>query len=262
MRQRFCQIRSRRIHILTISERGFARVFSSLSIEYKKKDRKKGLSRASDARLSLSFYANVFFFFCARTRIFRARAFLASKKMDKFLSCVFSKTTAEKKNERKNVHRRRRKSRRRGEKGKAKARDDRVCSRRRRTTESSNLPRRKAPKSGDRSSRKGIHRAFAQRRTQRTKKSSSRGGGGRFLPEVCGASDGDDSNSETNQPRRVLERKCSSETRARAKTHRHIDTQTQTHTHARVFFLPSILFFFSLWHKKRRFCVLFPSKKL
>jgi len=53
MRQRFCQIRSRRIHILTISERGFARVFSSLSIEYKKKDRKGFLVRAM--RVSLSF---------------------------------------------------------------------------------------------------------------------------------------------------------------------------------------------------------------
>ena len=85
MRQRFCQIRSRRIHILTISERGFAVSFR-LSRSNTKKSRKGFLVRAM--RVSLSFYANVFFFFFffyARTRIFRARVrFLLLKKMDKF----------------------------------------------------------------------------------------------------------------------------------------------------------------------------------
>jgi hypothetical protein len=77
MRQRFCQIRSRRIHILTISER----VFSSLSIEYKKKDRKKGLSRASDARLSLSLSMRTSSSSSVRERVYSVRArFLLLKK--------------------------------------------------------------------------------------------------------------------------------------------------------------------------------------
>ena len=175
---------------------------------------------------------------CENTYIPCARVSCFLKKWINFLLCP---KPPQKKNERRRRRRRRRKSRRKkGGEGKAKARDDRVCSRRRTessSSSSSDLPRR-APKSGDRSSRKGIHRTFAQRRTQHTK--SSREGGGCFLPEVRGASDGDDSNSETNQPRRVLERRVAV---------KHARKDTDTRARARILSALCSLFF-SLSQKK------------